>query len=365
MKVAFENWIVKFERSAPTYIENLCFMLSEHNQRIFELRDVLVFPGLVNAHDHLDFDLFPFLGKRIYTDYKEWSAEIHLQNKLEIESATQIPTSQRIRWGVLKNLVAGVTHIVHHGNYHDKIPSFGYPIYLNYQYLHALDTEPFWKIKLLKPSRKDIMIHIGEGLTDEFHKEIDKLLQWNWMNRTLIGIHAIGMNECQSKKFKAIVWCPDSNLRLYGKTAKIDLLKKHTKILFGTDSSLTASSNIWEHLRIARKLNLLSDQEIFESLTSVPENVLSNFTNSGVVVARKNSQQVYDSFFSLRPEDLLLVSVNNKVTLIDRTVLQDTPEGYTLVSFGHSYKWIPTSFASIISELLNLRVKLPMEINLA
>jgi|GEM_PF-4212352 len=31
----------------------------------------LVFPGLINSHDHLDFNSFPLLGNRIYNNYTE------------------------------------------------------------------------------------------------------------------------------------------------------------------------------------------------------------------------------------------------------------------------------------------------------
>ena len=33
-------------------------------------------PGLVNAHDHLDFSTFPFLGRPPYASVYEWAADV-------------------------------------------------------------------------------------------------------------------------------------------------------------------------------------------------------------------------------------------------------------------------------------------------
>jgi cytosine/adenosine deaminase-related metal-dependent hydrolase len=34
-----------------------------------DLNGALAFPGLINSHDHLDFNLFPPLANRIYNNY--------------------------------------------------------------------------------------------------------------------------------------------------------------------------------------------------------------------------------------------------------------------------------------------------------
>jgi cytosine/adenosine deaminase-related metal-dependent hydrolase len=97
------------------------------------------------------------------------------------------------------------------------------------------------------------MIHTGEGKDELAYKEIDELIHWNLLGKKLIGIHGVVMSEDQAKEFEALVWCPGSNYFLLNQTAQIDRLKKHTTILFGTDSTLTGNWNIWDHIRLARK----------------------------------------------------------------------------------------------------------------
>src|ERR1700755_837193 len=67
--------------------------------------DAIVFPGLINSHDHLDFNLFPSLGDRTYANYTEWGKYIHEHYKDRIDSVLKIPGILREQWGIYKNLL--------------------------------------------------------------------------------------------------------------------------------------------------------------------------------------------------------------------------------------------------------------------
>lgn len=204
--------------------------------------DVIVFPGLINSHDHLDFNLFPRLGNRIYENYVAWSHDIQQANKTEIDKVLKIPKQLRIRWGVYKNLLCGVTTVVNHGAALE-VENDLITVFQNCYSLHSIQLEQHWKRRLLKPFRKDwsFAIHIGEGTDEAARNEIDTLIKWNLLRRKLIGIHGVAMDEQQARAFEALVWCPDSNYFLVGRTADITRLKNNTTILFGTDSTLSAS----------------------------------------------------------------------------------------------------------------------------
>src|SRR6185312_14526801 len=109
-------------------------------------------------------------------------------------------------------------------------------------------------------NRRPFAIHIGEGTDKASHDEINELIRWNLFKRKIIGVHGVAMDEDQAAAFEALVWCPASNYFLLNDTASIDELKIKTTILFGTDSTLTSSWNLWEHLRIARDTLLLTDE---------------------------------------------------------------------------------------------------------
>src|ERR1700744_6413118 len=86
------------------------------DEQTFYFDNAIAFPGLINSHDHLEFNLFPQLGNKKYNNYVEWGTDIHLNNKPLIDNVLKIPKSLRAEWGIYKNLINGVTTVVNHGD---------------------------------------------------------------------------------------------------------------------------------------------------------------------------------------------------------------------------------------------------------
>src|SRR5258705_6946711 len=87
----------------------------ESNELQIDCANAIAFPGLINSHDHLDFNLFPQLGSKVYKNYIEWGADIQEKNKTIIGNIKKIPQQLRAQWGIYKNLINGVTTVVNHG----------------------------------------------------------------------------------------------------------------------------------------------------------------------------------------------------------------------------------------------------------
>lgn len=323
----------------------------------------VAFPGFINSHDHLDFNLFPQLGNRIYHNYTEWGYYIHQTYQQEIAEITRVPVSLRAKWGLYKNLLAGVTTVVNHG---DKLPVKNelITVIAGGQSLHSVQFEKKWKVKLNHPLKGNIpvAIHTGEGTDKAATDEIDQLINWNLLNRELIGIHGVAMTAKQARRFKALVWCPQSNYYLLGETAKVDQLKTYVPILFGTDSTLTSNWNIWEHIRQARETRLLTDDELLASLTINPAEIwkihagqLSPGYDADIVVARlKDTTNVMDSIFNLNPEDLLLVLHKGNVRLFDESLysqLNIIKEHYSRIMIGNTYKYVYGDLPGLMTEI--------------
>src|ERR1043165_5907685 len=65
----------------------------DHNGKADEcirFERAVAFPGLINSHDHLDFNLFPLLANRVYNNYTEWARDIQVTGKKEIEAVLKI-----------------------------------------------------------------------------------------------------------------------------------------------------------------------------------------------------------------------------------------------------------------------------------
>jgi cytosine/adenosine deaminase-related metal-dependent hydrolase len=332
-----------------------------------QFEKAIIFPGLINSHDHLDFNLFPRLGNRLYKNYREWGLEINKENKNLIDAILKIPQELRIQWGIYKNLINGITTVVNHG---EKLKAGKelLTLYQEYKSLHSVGFERNWIFKLNQPfkNRGPFVIHVGEGRDENSHKEIDRLIKYNFFKKDLIGIHGVAMDELQASAFRGLVWCPDSNFFLLGKTAPIDRLQFHTKLCFGTDSCLTASWNFWDQLRIARKTGMVSDDRLFAMLTTEAAKVWGMDASGKiavdhyadlVIVDNKQPLVGFDSFYNLNPEDILMVIHRGMIRLFDESLqIQlkafDFPfHEFTKIQIKKRYKYIEGDFPVLINKI--------------
>jgi cytosine/adenosine deaminase-related metal-dependent hydrolase len=348
----------------------------------------IVFPGLINSHDHLDFNLFPPLANRIYRNYSEWGPDIHKHNRKEIDAVLKIPQALRTQWGIYKNLLNGVTTVVNHGerlvtDLFSLDPGYGdesihgdelINVFQDCHCLHSVGFEKNWKWKLNRPftGTTPFVLHVGEGTDAAAGQEIDRLIRWNLFSKPLIGIHGVAMREDQAKGFRALVWCPVTNYFLLGRTAPVDRLKNHLPILFGTDSTLTAGWNIWEHLRLARKEGQLTDHELLDSVTIAAAKVwklpytgsVSAGQYADLVIARSGNGQMsggiyknMDAFFALDPEDILLVLHRGRVRLFDACLYDAlfaagfAIENFHSIAVGNNHKYIQGDLPGLVKKV--------------
>lgn len=337
----------------------------EHHPRLhLTFHNALAFPGLINSHDHLDFNLFPQLGDRKYKSYREWGPYI-LQNYADkIAAVLKIPRGLREDWGMLKNLLCGVTTVVNHGEKLQTANRF-VNVYEHCQNLHSAGFEKLWRLKLNNPFKRglSVVIHAGEGIDRQAHREIDQLTKWNLLQRKLIGVHGVGMSAPQAKKFRALVWCPQSNEFLLGKTAPVDTLAKNTRILFGTDSALTGNWNIWQHIRDARQLNLLNDEELYHSLNTtaahvwkLPSGKIKKGKRADIVITRnKSHQNNLENYFATTPADILLVLCSGKIMLFDEELLPQLTKtdlsGFSKIYIQGVCKYVCFDVPGLINEI--------------
>src|SRR5439155_11568458 len=97
-------------------------------------------PGLINAHDHLEFGLFPRLGKGPYCNATEWASDIYRPEASPVREHLSVPKRIRLLWGGIRNLLSGVTTVAHHNPYDAAFNSrFPLRVVKRYGWAHSLD----------------------------------------------------------------------------------------------------------------------------------------------------------------------------------------------------------------------------------
>ncbi|WP_044561331.1 hypothetical protein [Azospirillum sp. B4] len=304
------------------------------------LGDCIAFPGLVNSHDHLAFNCYPPTGSPPYDDFLGWSRDVQANRDL-IRRVEAIPTPVRVQAGLLKNLLWGVTAVADHGG----APLDG-PIQVlaPYQDLHSPELAGAWRwLSGLGPA----VLHLAEGVTADSRRRALAFLRGNLFRRTIAGVHGVSLEGEDFRRLAALVWCPASNLFLFGRTADAAAALRQTQLLFGTDATLSAPGTLWDHLRLAR--GRVADAELFASLTFRAARFWRHGAPDDLVIARRHAADPWDAFFALTPADILLVARNGQPVLVDDKL--GAPPGFEALEVGNTRKHVRLAVADLLAAL--------------
>ena len=227
-------------------------------------------PGLINAHDHLHRNHYGRLGRPPYRNAYDWGRDIHARHADAIARGRAVPPRQALLAGAWKNLLAGVTTVVHHDPWEDEFAR-GFPLRVaRVRCAHSLGFErglASWAHggDDGAPPRA---IHLAEGVDLRSAAEVRELAQLRpgALGPDLLAVHVVGADAdgvgCLRASGCAVVWCPSSNLFLFGATAPAALLAPGIDVLLGSDSLLTGAGTLLDELRCARELALVTDDRL-------------------------------------------------------------------------------------------------------
>ena len=234
-------------------------------------------PGLVNAHDHLDLSTFPPLGRPPYTSAQAWSADIEgPRDQPAVTEALSVSPSDRLFLGGLRNLLSGATGVAHHGPYHRSLarPDFPVRVLAKYQFAHAPGPAPALRRTYRTTDRRiPWMIHAGEGTDEQSRGDVGALVEANVLRQNAVLVHAIALGPGDAERIAqaraCVVWCPQSDRRLYGQTADVAGLRAAgVRIGLGSESPLAGTRDALSNLAAARGERVLTDGELVELATA-------------------------------------------------------------------------------------------------
>jgi cytosine/adenosine deaminase-related metal-dependent hydrolase len=237
---------------------------------ILDLDGARVLPGLLNCHDHLALNsLPPHPGARPYEHAHDWISEVDLRRRSDADFAASVsvPRDHRLLIGGIKNLLSGVTTVAHHDPMYPFLLANEFPISVlqNYGWSHSLYIDGEDKVLASHrstPGEWPWIIHAAEGLNAAAAEEFEHLERLGCVRANTLLVHGIALDASQRHKLDhaaaGLIWCPSSNLNLFGKTADVRDLSAAGHVGLGTDSRLSGARDLLDELRVAREISGLS-----------------------------------------------------------------------------------------------------------
>ena len=292
-------------------------------ERVVDGRGYLALPGLINAHDHLDLNLFARLGQPPYTNFYAWGRAIYHPEKPPLRDILQVPLAARLHWSAYKQLISGVTTVVHHNPYVRRVLGRRFPVKVLRQYgwAHSLGHSDNIARAFARSRSNPFIIHAAEGTDEASSSEIGQLDGLGVLAANTVLVHGIALKPAHLRQLverkTSVVWCPSSNLHLYGQTAPVDaLLHQGVPVALGTDSTLSGAPTLWDELRTAQDTGLATPAQMLEMVTSSAASIFR-------LKAGRGTLRLY------APADLLLLPDTG--TDAAATLLAATPAAVALV----------------------------------
>jgi hypothetical protein len=251
----------------------------------------MIFPGLINAHDHLEFNLYPRLGRGPYANSKAWSEDIYFPDREPIRTQLCVPKRVRLVWGGIKNLVSGATTVCHHNCRDDATLDDNFPVRVvkKFGWAHSLDfSRDVMERYRATPRSWPFILHLGEGTDDHGREEIFRLHEMGALGDRTVLVHGVGLTgkglalarSCGT----ALIWCPTSNLFMLGRTLTASVLRGGMRVALGSDSALTADGDLLDELRAGRRSARVDSEMLYRMVTDGARAVLRLGETPGDVV---------------------------------------------------------------------------------
>lgn len=235
-----------------------------------------IYPGLINAHEHLQLNHFPRSRPReIYTNASQWAADMGaLLDREPYVNLRQVPPEIAHWVGGLKNLFSGVTTVVHHDPWRRFLGGRGFPVSVlrPYGWAHSLYLSPPQELqKKYQRSPYPFMLHLAEGTDEAAAAELNQLAALGCLSAKTLLIHGVGLRAEEQawaiEKSGGLIWCPSTNHYLLGQTADVKAWYAAGKLALGSDSRLTADGDLLDELKAALADAQLSPKALFDLVT--------------------------------------------------------------------------------------------------
>jgi cytosine/adenosine deaminase-related metal-dependent hydrolase len=241
---------------------------------VIELDGMTLLPAFVNAHEVLDTSVLPALGSPPYRSLYEWLSATQAASS-ELGPALAMPLADRLFLGAVRNLLAGVASVLHHHPDHRSLdrPDFPVRVQRRYGFAHSPGLTPELRRTYRSSDRRiPWIVRAAEGNDPALRQELDLLAAANVLRKNTVIAHGTALTAEDGPRLAAagacLAWCPESDLRLYGRTAPFAALRAAgVRVGLGSDGAPAGARDFLSSLAVARRESGLDERAAVELAT--------------------------------------------------------------------------------------------------
>jgi cytosine/adenosine deaminase-related metal-dependent hydrolase len=300
------------------------------------LEGQIIFPGLINAHDHLVDTCWQGLGATPVENWYDWDTSVKESDSYK--AMQKLSVTDLYTLGMYKNVISGATTVVDHfpSEVSKTFQKHQLVSLLEHYYLtHSVSSHQLHWGRNISEEFKNasgiipFILHIGQGTSKEIREELETLNRLGALGENTILVDGCFLTENDlqliASKRSSMVWLPKASQRIFAKQPDIEkILELKIPLTIGTDSSVTGSADLLSELRVARDIcknhfnDCLNGEQLLKMVTLDAAKIFGIEKLAGSIEPGKSADFVifeeaqnctdhFEHFINLNTEDLSMV----------------------------------------------------------